>query len=122
MTAARTATDEAYSEGTVIVNALGAHPRAKILAALLGDHERDLNASDIANIAGIERSTFYSHIDTLLDFGIVKVTLEVGNIKMYAVNKNSDAAKALAQFEWDLLDTLDEDGAPAARVDETDAE
>ena len=122
MTAAMTATDDAYSEGAVIVSALGNHPRAKILAALLGDHERDLNASDIANMAGIERSTFYTHIETLLDFGLVKITGDVGNSKMYAVNKESDAAKALAQFEWDLLDTLDEDGTPAARVDEADVE
>jgi DNA-binding transcriptional ArsR family regulator len=120
--AATTTEDTAYSEGAVIVNALGNHPKAKILAALLGDHERDLNASDIANMAGIERSTFYSHIDTLLDFGLVKLTREVGNSRMYAINKDSEAAKALAQFEWNLLDTLDEDGSPAARVDETDAE
>jgi DNA-binding transcriptional ArsR family regulator len=119
MTAATTPTDEAYSEGAVMVNALGNHPKAKILVALLGDHDRDLNASDIANMAGIERSTFYTHIDTLLDFGLVKLIREVGNSKMYAINKESDAAKALAQFEWDLLDTLDEDGSPAARVDET---
>ena len=120
--AATTTEDTAYSEGAVMVNALGNHPKAKILAALLGDHERDLNASDIANMAGIERSTFYTHIDTLLDFGLVTLTREVGNSKMYAINKDSEAAKALAKFEWDLLDTLDEDGSPAARVDETSAD
>lgn len=111
---AATTSEEAYSDGAVMVKALGNHPKAKILAALLGDHDRDLNASDIANIAGIERSTFYTHIDMLLDFGLVTLTREVGNSKMYAINKDSEAAKALAQFEWNLLDTLDEDGVPAA--------
>jgi DNA-binding transcriptional ArsR family regulator len=120
MPEATTADDRAYSEGAVMVQALGNHPKAKILAALLGDHDRDLNASDVASMAGIERSTFYTHIDALRDFGLVELTREVGNSKMYAINKGSGAAKALAQFEWELLDTLDEDGTPAARVDAPD--
>lgn len=120
MTAAEITTGEAYSEGTAIVEALGDHSKTKILAALLSDYKRDLNASDISRMAGIERSTFYDHINTLVDYGLVKITREVGNSTMYTINRDSEAAQALAEFEWAVLDAVNEDGEPDARVDERD--
>lgn len=118
--AAKNTTDEIYAEGTALTNAIGDHSKTKILAVMVGDHEQDLTASDIARMAGIERSTFYDHIDTLLDYGLIKITREAGNSKMYQINRDSEAAKALVKFEWDLLDALNEDGEPDARVDERD--
>lgn len=70
---------EYYAEGTPLVTLFSDRKRVKFLAVMLRDHERDLNASDISRMAGIERSTFYDHIDTLLDYGLVKITREVGN-------------------------------------------
>jgi DNA-binding transcriptional ArsR family regulator len=110
--------DDAYADGTAFVNVLGDPPKAKILATLLGDHTQDLTASDIARLSGIDRTTFYNHIDTLLDYGLIKITREAGNSKMYQINEDSAPAQALAEFEWKLLDQLDEDGNPDARVDE----
>ena len=112
--------DETYADGTALTNAMGDHSKTKILAVMIGDHEQDLTASNIARMAGIERSTFYDHIDTLLDYGLIKITREAGNSTMYQINKDSEAAKAIAKFEWDLLDTLNDDGEPDARVDERD--
>lgn len=111
-------TDETYAEGTALMDTFGTHSKTKILAALLEDHNQDLTATDIARMAGIDRATFYDHIDELLDYGLVKITREAGNSKMYQINKNSEAAQALAEFEWKLLDAIDEDGEPDARVDE----
>lgn len=118
--ATTTTTDEAYADGTVFTNVLGTHSKTKILAVMLGDHRQDLTASDIAHMAGIERSTFYDHVDTLLDYGVLKITRQAGNSTMYQINKDSEAAQALAEFEWKLLDAIDEDGEPNARVDERD--
>lgn len=110
--------DDSYADGTAFVNVLGDPPKAKILATMLGDHRQDLTASDIARMSGIDRTTFYNHIESLLDYGLIKITREVGNSKMYQINKDSEPAQALAEFEWKLLDQLDEDGEPDARVDE----
>lgn len=112
------ATNETYAEGTVFVDVLGDPSKVKILATMLGDHRQDLTASDIARMSGIDRTTFYNHIETLLDYGLIKITREAGNSKMYQINKDSEPAQALAEFEWTLLDQFDEDGRPNARVDE----
>jgi DNA-binding transcriptional ArsR family regulator len=113
-------TEEAYADGTALTNVIGDHSKAKILAVMLGDHTQDLTASDIARMAGIERSTFYDHIDTLLDYGLIKITREAGNSTMYQINKDSEPAQAIAEFEWKLLDQVNKDGEPDARVDERD--
>lgn len=110
--------DDAYADGTYFVNVLGDPSKVKILATMLGDHTQDLTASDIARMSGIDRTTFYDHIDVLLDYGLIKITRKAGNSKMYKINKDSEPAQALADFEWTLLDQVDEDGEPNARVDE----
>lgn len=111
-------TGDAYAEGTYLVDILGDPSKVKILATMLGDYNQDLTASDIARMSGIDRTTFYDHIEKILDYGLVKITREVGNSKMYQINKDSEAAQALAEFEWKLLDTVDEDGRPDVRADE----
>lgn len=98
------AEDVAYAEQTVLYEVLGSPAKVKILAALLGDHDRDLNASDVSRMAGIDRATFYTHIDLLRDYGLVELTRTVGQSKMYQINKESEAAKTLAEFEWKLID------------------
>lgn len=100
--------ENAYGEQNVLTDVLGNHPRTRILAVLLGDHERDLNASDISRLAGIDRSTFYAHIDMLEAYGLIEQTRTVGNSKMYAINKDSDAAQKLAALEWSLVEFLGE--------------
>jgi len=82
----------------------------KILTALLSENDRDLNATEIARLAGIDRSTFYEHLDDLLDYEMIVETRRVGNSQMYAINRENPAAEALAQMEWDLLEYVDESG------------
>lgn len=95
---------DSYADGTVLTEALGPHARVKILTVFIADNERDLNPSEIARLAGIDRSTFYEHIDDLLACNLVEQTRTVGNSPMYRINRESAAAESLAQFEWDLLD------------------
>lgn len=102
-------TQGAYAEGTVLTDVLGPHAKVKILATLVSENDRDLNATEIARLAGIDRSTFYDHIDDLLAYDLVEVTRTVGNSKMYRINRDNDAAAALAEFEWKLLDYVPEE-------------
>lgn len=122
MTASQSNTDrEAYAEETLLLDVLGDHPKTRILSALLADHDHDLNPTDIARLAGLERSTVYNHIDDLLAYRLVEQTRTVGNSTMYQLNEDSDAAKRLAAFEWALVELVadleeagdvDEDGTP----------
>ncbi len=100
-------TMEAAADDTVLTDTLGTHAKVKILSALLGESDRDLNATEIARLAGIDRTTFYDHIDDLTAYDLVQVTRTVGNSKMYRINRDSAAAEALARFEWELLDEIE---------------
>lgn len=100
----RTDADSAYATGTVLTDALGTHAKIKILAALLSEPDRDLNVTDISRLAGVDRSTFYEHVDDLLAFGLVIQTRDVGPSTMYQLNRDSEAATALAKLEWELVD------------------
>lgn len=97
-------TREAAAEDTVLTDVFGAHAKVKLLTAFVGENDRDLSATEVARLAGIDRSTFYEHIDDLLAYGIIEQTREVGNSKMYRINRDNAAAEDLAQLEWDLLD------------------
>lgn len=100
---------EAAAENTVLTDVLGPHAKVKILVALLSENNRDLNPTDISRLAGIDRSTFYEHIDDLVAYGVVEETRTVGNSQMYQINRDNPAAEDLAQLEWDLLDCIPEE-------------
>lgn len=96
--------DSPYADGTVLTQALGTHAKVKILAVLLSESDRSLNVTDIAEQAGIERSTFYDHVEDLENLGLIVRTSEGGNTTPYRLNRESDAARALAELEWELID------------------
>lgn len=100
--------DESAADDTVLTDVLGTHAKVKILVALLGENDRDLNATEIARLAGIDRSTFYDHLDDLLAYGMLVETRQVGNSQMYRINRDNPAAEALAEMEWELLDYVEE--------------
>lgn len=96
--------NEAAAENTVLTDVLGNHPKVKIIVALLGESNHDRNATELSRLAGIDRSTFYEHLDDLLAYGIVEQTRTVGNSPMYRIDRENSAAEDLAALEWDLLD------------------
>lgn len=93
-------------EGQAALNALGDHPKTRLLLALLTDPDRDYNMTDIARLADTDRSTVYRHIDDLLEMGLVTKTRKAGNAQMYQINHESDAAEAFASFEWEVIKAL----------------
>lgn len=117
---------EAYADDTIMSDVLGGSAKVRILDALISEADRDLNASDVARLAGIDRSTFYNHVERLQAYGLVERTRTVGNSPMYQINRESEAAERLAQFSWDLVDVLadaeqdgrlDENGRPVLEIE-----
>ena len=92
-----------YAENAILTSMLGNHPRVKILAVLLKTG-RDVNVSQIAEQAGMSRSTVYNHIDSLLDIGVIEQTRKIGGSPLYQLDEDSEPAKRLGQLEWSLLD------------------
>ncbi|MDY7081639.1 MAG: hypothetical protein SXQ77_04345 [Halobacteria archaeon] len=66
MSTQKTDNSESLAEDTVLTDVLGGHAKVKILVALLSNSDRDLNATEISRLAGINRTTFYEHIDDLM--------------------------------------------------------
>lgn len=95
-------------EDTVLTDVLGTHPKVLILTALLGESHTDRNPTEIARLAGIDRTTFYDHVDDLLAYGLVEQTRTVGNSPMYRIDRENPAAEHLAALEWELLDLIPE--------------
>lgn len=92
-----------YGGGEVVHEVLGDHPRTRIVFTLIAQARRgedhDLNPSDLARMAGLERTTVYNHLDDLVETGIIEESRTVGNSTMYRINKDSEAAKGLAKFD-----------------------
>lgn len=93
-------------EGGVVIDVLGDHPKTRILLALLTDSDRDYNVTDIARLADTDRSTVYRHIDDLIEVGLITRTRKAGNAPMYQIDHDSDAARAFARFEWEVVKAL----------------
>lgn len=103
-----TTNDEAYADGTVLVDVIGDEAPVRILEVLLSESNNDMNPTRIIDLAGISSSSFYNHIDTLRRWNLVKKTRMAGNSPMYQINQESDAAKSIAKFSWDLIDYFGE--------------
>lgn len=100
--------EESAADRTVLTDVLGPHAKVKILTVFVGESDRDLNATEASRLAGIDRSTFYDHVDDLLEYDLLEVSRTVGNSKMYRINRENPAAEHLAQLEWNLLDQVEE--------------
>jgi predicted ArsR family transcriptional regulator len=99
-------TNETYAEGTALTKLFGDSAKTKLLAALLSESDVDLNVTDLADLAGVHRTTVYDHIDDFVELGIVEQTRTVGGSPMYRIDRDSQVAEDVAQLEWDLLDAL----------------
>lgn len=101
--------DETYAAGTALTRLFGDAAKTKLLAALLSESDVDQNVSDLADLAGLHRTTVYDHIDDFVELGVVEQTRTVGGSPMYRIDRDSDVAEDVAQLEWDLLETIPEE-------------
>lgn len=100
---------DVFAEGTVLTGLFGNHPKVKIIVALLSESQHDLTVTQIADLAGVHRSTVYDHLDDLIALDVVEQTREVSGSPLYQINRDDDVAKAIGQIEWELMDRVDAD-------------
>ncbi|MCG1004899.1 MULTISPECIES: winged helix-turn-helix domain-containing protein [Halobacterium] len=97
---------ETYAEGHALTNLFGESAKTKIIAALLSESDVDLNVTDIADLAGLHRTTVYDHIDDLEALGVIEQTRTVSGSPMYNINRDSDVTEDIAQLHWDLIGVI----------------
>ena len=96
---------EPYAPETVLTELLGDHAKTRILGVFLAE-PKPISVTDIAELGGMSRSTVYRNIYDLRDLNVI-VEIEAGaegRTRLYEINQESDAARRLAQLEYELLD------------------
>jgi len=87
---------------TIFTRAIGNTPKIKVLEFLIESRELDYSISDIAEGAGIGRTTLFRIWNDFVDLGIVKHTRDIGNAKLYKLNLSNPFVRKFV----DLFDTL----------------
>ena len=77
-------------------------PKIKVLEFLIEGRELDYSISDIAEGAGIGRTTLFRIWNDFVKLGIVKHTRDIGNAKLYKLNMENKFVRKIT----DLFDTL----------------
>lgn len=101
--------DAPFGALSVLAMLLGASAKVKILAALLSEDYHDMNASQIADLAGVHRTTVYDHLDDFEDLDVIVETRSVGGSPMYQINQDSPIVQNLKQLEDGILAELEEE-------------
>ena len=87
---------------TIFTKAMGDTPKIKVMEFLIAGRELDYSISDIAEGAGIGRTTLFRIWNDFVELEIVKHTRDIGNAKLYRLNLANPFARKIA----DLFDAL----------------
>ena len=87
---------------TKLIQVFGKAPKIKVLEFLIEGRELDYSVSDIAEGAGIGRTTLFRIWNDFVELGIVKPTRVIGNAKLYKLNLENAFVRKMAE----LFDTL----------------
>ena len=89
-------------EKSVFVEYFGGSPYIKILDFLIQGQEFDYSMTEIARGAEVGWSAFSSVWEKLLDKEIVVATREIGNAKLFKLNRENVFVKKLIKLDWEL--------------------
>jgi len=87
---------------SLFIEFMGDSPKIRILDYLLTERDLDFSITDIAENAGIGRSTLYRVFDNLIKNKIIIHTRDIGRAKLFKLNKESPKIKKLIEID-DML-------------------
>lgn len=88
---------------TPLREVFGNSPKVKVLDTLIENPKLDYSKKELAEAAGISKSTLYKLWDELEGEGIVEETRKIGNATLYKLNEDSRIVRELVRFEKRLL-------------------
>ena len=83
---------------TIFRKAVGYSPKIKVLEFLIESRELDYSITDIAQGAGIGRTTLFRIWDDLISAKIIKHTRNIGNAKLYKLNMQNPFVKKMVEL------------------------
>jgi len=96
-------------EVTIFTKAIGNTPKIKVLEFLIEGRELDYSISDIAEGAGIGRTTLFRIWNDMISTGIIKHTRDIGNAKLYKLDiENNFVRKMVELFDTLVIEPLKE--------------
>ena len=96
-------------EETIFTKAIGNTPKIKVLEFLIEGRELDYSISDIAEGAGIGRTTLFRIWNDMISTGIIKHTRDIGNAKLYKLDiENNFVRKMVELFDTLVIEPLKE--------------
>lgn len=96
-------------EESVLIQYFGDSPFFKILDFLLENRLFDYSKTEIARKSGVGKVTLFKYWNKLEKFGIVKITREFGNTRLYKLNDSNPVIKKIEELEFVLADQALED-------------
>jgi len=94
--------NEIDEEKSVFIDYFGDSPYIKVLDYLLAGHDFDYSMTEIARGARVGWSSFTKIWQHLLEKNIIVYTRNIGNAKLFKLNKENPAVKKLIKLDWEL--------------------
>ena len=88
---------------SLFIDFMGDSPTIRVLDYLLTERDLDFSITDMANNAGIGRSTLYRIWDDLMKNKIIMPTRIIGKAKLYKLNMNNEVIKKLMEIDDALI-------------------
>ena len=89
-------------EQSIFVEYFGSSPYIKVLDFLIQGQEFDYSMTEVARGAGVGWSAFTHIWEKLLEREIIIPTRQIGNAKLFILNKKSPFVVKLIKFDWEL--------------------
>jgi predicted transcriptional regulator len=87
---------------SIFVEYFGSSPYIKVLDFLIEGQAFDYSMTEVARGAGVGWSAFTSIWEKLLKKGIIIPTREIGNAKLFKLNRKNPFVERLIKFDWEL--------------------
>ncbi len=89
-------------EKSIFVEYFGSSPYVKVLDFLIEGQEFDYSMTEVARGAGVGWSAFTRIWKQLLDKKIILPTREIGNAKLFKLNKKNLFVEKIIKLDWEL--------------------
>lgn len=83
----------------VLSELFGSCPEVKIVETFAEYHDDTLSGADIIEMTDVAKGTVYSHINKLLEEGIIIKVDQIGKTKLYQLNNENPKAKIILILE-----------------------
>ncbi len=94
-------------ETSLFIDFMGDSPMVRVFDYLMTEAELDFSKTDMAENAGIGRSTLYRIWDQLIENKIILHTRDIGKAKLFKLNTKDPRIKKLMEiFDMLILDAL----------------